>query len=123
MDLFPGDQKMKWADRAWTSWMIALLTVSTQTPADTSMQTAMANCREEAVAIGLVEDVDITTTSTCACRPGRTRQITRKWGPGEKDRDEMQAETPGISLSLRNIKGGDPFLPSLYLVKLADGTG
>jgi hypothetical protein len=94
MNLFPGDQKMKLADMAWTSWLIALLTVSTQTPAETSMQTAMANCREEAVSTGLVEDADITAYIDLCMQAWQNPADYTEWAPGDKDQGEMQAETP-----------------------------
>ena len=85
---------MKLADMAWTSWMIALLAVSTQTPADTSMQTATANCREEAASTGLVEDADITAYIDLCMQAWQNPADFTEGEPGDKAQDEMQAETP-----------------------------
>jgi hypothetical protein len=96
-DLFPGDQKMKLVDIACTSWMVALLTVSSQTSADTSMETAMANCREEAVSTGLVEDADITAYIDLCMQAWQNPADYTEWEPADNDKDEMQAETPEYS--------------------------
>ena len=87
-------KKMKWVDMAWTSWLIALLTVSGQVSADTSMETALANCRDEAVSTGLVEDADVTNYVDLCMQAWQNPADYTEGEPGVNDQEESQAETP-----------------------------
>lgn len=85
---------MKLAEMIWTSCLIVLLTVSTLALADISMQTAMANCREEAISTGLVDDTDVTAYVDLCMQAWQSPADYTEWQPGGEDQDEMHAEPP-----------------------------
>jgi hypothetical protein len=51
---------MKTVKLACTLWMIMLITLPGPTKAAATMESAMANCREEAVSTGLIDESEIT---------------------------------------------------------------
>ena len=84
---------MKMVDRTCTVCIIMITVISSPAKADTSVNTAMVNCREEAVSTGLENETDITEYVDLCMQAWQNPAEYTEWNPASEETSTPLVDT------------------------------